>query len=427
MFSLRWFLTFTLLFLGLQAVADVNSMWRFWRQGDMAAASQEAQRLVASHSDQAHHVLMLTSFAQGKFQEAIAHQKRISTSYPRFRETLMPVIDAQKHLGQYADASAFAVQHSFNEPMGLQSSLRRLAKNPPKFVLQKTTEIPFKKDDPYNPYLPAFDMSLNGRSLVGHLDTGGTFVVISKELADQMGLKMSYLGKGHCNNREASVWTTLAHFQMGDLLVQGVPTEVSDCLNGTAMRDRVIFGTNVLQRFLSTIDYPGDRLVLSPFNRRVEHFKRISSGYRQVASQPFYIWADHYMFTKGQLSGAKNLNFFVDTGLVYFHADGRQAAFLTSTKKLIDMGYDSRVLAQSKVVDALGDIGLSEVVQSGHVIRHQDEITFGDFGGVEISGLIAHAFLRSYSWTIDFERMSYSFLKPVQRPKVRDVSAPPAP
>ena len=35
-----------------------------------------------------------------------------------------------------------------------------------------------------------------------------------------------------------------------------------------------------------------------------------------------------------------------------------------------------------------------------------------DLGGVQIDGLISHAFLKEYVWTLDFDRMRYVFSKP---------------
>lgn len=395
--------------LGFGVHADAKSAWKLWNDGDINAAARSATKLLSSDEDQAHHILMLTAFAQGRFQESIDQQKLISKSYSRFSQTLMPAIDSYRHLDRYRDAYAFALTYSMTEPPGLQEALRQYAANPPSFQLVTTTEVPFKVSDPFNPYLPAFDISLNGRPMTGHIDTGGTFVVISKELADQMGLKYTYFGKGHCNNKDASVWTTQTTFRLGGLSVVGIPTEISDCLDGTAMKDRIIFGTNILQRFLSTLDYPKGRLVMSPFSQRAEHFRRVSSGYRHSTKQKFHIWADHYMFTKGQISGFKGLNFFVDTGLVDFHADGRQAAFFTSTQNLMDRGYDPGNLSKADVVDISGDFGLRKLIQSGHTVKHQEKISFSDFGGVKITGLIAHSFLNQYSWTIDFERMAYDF------------------
>ncbi|MGE0762919.1 MAG: retroviral-like aspartic protease family protein [Bdellovibrionales bacterium] len=405
----KLFVMFALSFLGCSANASANSMWQLWQQGNISAAKKSAQRFLQVDADQARHVLMLTAFARGKFQEAIDQQQLISNSYSRFQDTLMPVIDAYRHLGQYSEAYAFAVNHSVNEPVGLQDALKQYSVSPPKFQLAKATEIPFKMNDPFNPYLPGFDLTLNGRTMIGHIDTGGTFVVISKELADQMGLKYTYFGNGHCNGKEASVWFTQTTMQLGDLLVTGIPTEISDCLDGTAMKARAIFGTNILQRFLSTIDYPKNRLVLSPFTQRSAHARLVSTGYSSSTKQKFHIWGDHYMFAKGQMSGFKNRNFFVDTGLVTFHADGRQSAFLTSTKNLIDMGYDQQTLANDNVVNIIGDVGFKRIVQSGHAVQHQGVISFSNFGGVEITGLIGHAFLNKYSWTIDFEKMSYTF------------------
>ena len=35
-----------------------------------------------------------------------------------------------------------------------------------------------------------------------------------------------------------------------------------------------------------------------------------------------------------------------------------------------------------------------------------------NLGGVHIDGLISHAFLKEYVWTLDFDRMCYVFSKP---------------
>lgn len=39
------------------------------------------------------------------------------------------------------------------------------------------------------------------------------------------------------------------------------------------------------------------------------------------------------------------------------------------------------------------------------------------FGGVRIDGLISHAFLKRYVWTIDFDARTYQFAEPPSRPE----------
>lgn len=115
------------------------------------------------------------------------------------------------------------------------------------------------------------------------------------------------------------------------------------------------------------------------------------------------------MFAKGSLGDKKDINFFVDTGLVSFHNDGRQASVFTSTQTLLDLGYDKKDLEKNQSIELSGVVGLGPLLQSDQIAIHQEQIPFRNFGGVKISGLIAHAFLNKYRWTIDFENMKYTF------------------
>lgn len=383
--------------------------WDLWRKGQVHEAAIEATKSLGKDSNQAHHILLLTSFAQGKFENAIEHQAKIDESYVNYSKTIMPTVDAYQHLGRYRDAHNFAAKHLLNKSPELVAALKELAGHPPLFELGKTTIVPFKTQHPLNPYLPAFDMDLNGHPVTAHVDTGGTFLVISQAFANELGLQYTYYADGNCNNRPGKIWFTQTNIKLGDLRVQNIPTLVSDCINSPQTKDLVIFGTNVLQRLLSTLDYPKNRLVLSPFSERASHEAEVQQGYSQHKKQPFFIWGDHYMFARGAISGATDLNFFIDTGLVSFHSDGRQAAFFTSTKNLLNWGYGQDGLKTGSTTEINGELSLGNLSQANHIVKHQEAIAFDDFGGVEIHGLIGHAFLKRYSWTIDFERMQYTF------------------
>jgi predicted aspartyl protease len=387
-----------------------KTAWDLWEKGDIQGTKVEALKLLKASPDEANHLLSLVSFVQGKFDKTIDYQEKVSSSYSEYKSTVMPVVDAYRHLDLYQSAYQFAQKnHDFSPE--LLSALAEMKNNQPKFVLKRTTKIPFKKSDFLNGYLPAFDMKINGLAVTSHLDTGGPFLVISTKLADKIGATYTYLSEGNCNNRKAKVWFAQTKIQLGDIEGINIPTMVSDCINGSVVEDRVIFGTNLLQRFLSTIDYPQSRLVISPFHLRTQHESLVSKVYSEEYSQQFYIWGDHYMFAKGQIGGRQNLNFFVDTGLVQFHTDGRQAAFFTTTDNLITWGYDEGELESDKVLNIRGSLGFASLVQNSHAVVHQEKVSFDNFGGIKISGLIGHAFIKNYSWTIDFENMTYKFLK----------------
>lgn len=54
---------------------------------------------------------------------------------------------------------------------------------------------------------------------------------------------------------------------------------------------------------------------------------------------PFFVWGDHYMFARGGFGDHRDLNFFVDSGLVSLHADGRGGIRPASTIDFDRMEY----------------------------------------------------------------------------------------
>ncbi|UCF17903.1 MAG: hypothetical protein JSW59_10640, partial [Phycisphaerales bacterium] len=51
-------------------------------------------------------------------------------------------------------------------------------------------------------------------------------------------------------------------FTLGDAILENVPVVGMPTLTG--QQDFIIFGTNVLQQFCSTLDYPNKKLLLAP-------------------------------------------------------------------------------------------------------------------------------------------------------------------
>ena len=87
-----------------------------------------------------------------------------------------------------------------------------------------------------------------------------------------------------------------------------------------------------------------------------------------------------------------------------------QSAFTTSQTKFLEWGFTEDQTDQPRIESnqalAIGPLKQTELFfRSGKV---------GDtsFGGVRIDGLISHAFLKHYTWTIDFDERVYSFRRP---------------
>jgi hypothetical protein len=198
-------------------------------------------------------------------------------------------------------------------------------------------------------------------------------------------------------------------FVLGDIVLHNVPVDVLSSLEGEA--DFVIFGTNLLEQFLSTLDYSGRRLILS--RRRdgsagAEHLTLLPSG---GISVPFYLWSDHYMFARGGFDQRRDLNLLVDSGLVVLGPDGRggtrQASFTSSKRKLREWEVPDAEIAK-EYFETAGPLSLGPLQEDRPfvVVAAAGDTTFG---GVRIDGLISHAFLKRYAWTIDFDSRHYLF------------------
>jgi hypothetical protein len=88
----------------------------------------------------------------------------------------------------------------------------------------------------------------------------------------------------------------------------------------------------------------------------------------------------------------------------------RQAAFTTSKAKLLTWGFSENEISRG-AFDASQALGLGPLRQSGLLIL-PGSVGDTSFGGVRIDGLISHAYLKRYSWTLDFERRRYIFTEP---------------
>ncbi len=198
-------------------------------------------------------------------------------------------------------------------------------------------------------------------------------------------------------------------FKLGDAVLENVPVAVLPSLSGS--QDFIIFGTNVLEQFHSTLDYPRKRLILSPRDDdelRKRHMQMLPG--RRV-EMPFYLWADHYMFARGGFGDHRSLNFFIDSGLVKLGWSRlwlRQACFATTPALYKTWGVEEDA-AESDLFQSPLPISLGELEQRDQFFTPTPELYASSFGGVRIDGLLSHAFLKRYAWTIDFDRGVYVF------------------
>lgn len=379
-----------------------------WKNGDIEealACVESVQPASAAQADSKSALLMVIAFVKGQYRDSIESYRAISRDSPNFKSTAIVAAQAAHHMHDFALSRQLIEDGSVDHP-GTLATFRLFEQRPLSISLDGLDIIPFDYSVS-TLRMPAFDVAVNGFRMKGVLDTGASYLAMSPFLADKVGIKTVPVGEGRAAQRQTQAYLGVAEFSVGRVSATNVPVHVVEPLGQPQTRDVVVFGTTFLSNFLTTIDYPRRRLILSARSDATASERHRSEIAPFEAAMPFYMWSDHYMFAKGSLDSNTNLNFFVDTGLVDTRR-GKQAAFLTSTEILKSMGYSETELSRP-FIDLHGALALGSLSQDGLLAVHIADYQPTSFGGVAISGMIAHAFLERYVWTLDFESHVYGF------------------
>ena len=400
------------------ADSKLPDAWSAWHNGEI----KDAERLAATgpDTDEARHLLLLCAFVNGRYEEALKLYQKIDKSYPRYDELNSAAAMAYLHLGLYEEAGRFSRTHKIHDSAGDFDDINKdmievMAEHPLKVSLDKITIIPFAKDISAE-YFPPFEAEINGKKIVAHLDTGGAFLYMGPKRARKLGIKplkctpiFANTGRGY--KSQYDLCTGIAKsFRLGDACFENVPVATIPTLDLGV--NYAIFGTSVLEQFLSTMDYPNKRLILSPRNDPALRSKHLQMLPEKRAKLPFYLWGTHFMFARGGVGSDKNLNLFIDSGFVDFRWDSklrrRQAAFIAPRKNFLKWGNLPESTGKKNFEAA---ISLGPLTQDDCIItleRPRLKLSL-DFGGVRIDGVLSHAFLKNYSWTLDFDEHRYIF------------------
>ncbi len=395
---------------GEERLLASDEAWKNWENGEIDEAQRRAGAIADANGGKA--LLFLSAAVKGRYEDALELYAGIEPTYERLDELAEPVVNAYLHLKREEDAERFARGRELDPILAATVELR--AARPLKARLDGITEVPFSgrlfKPFLLRPYFPPFDAELEGQAVTVHVDTGGSFLHMSPERANSLGIDFAEAGSGKHGLREVPVKLGIANaFKLGDAVLENVPVAVLPSLSGS--QDFIIFGTNVLEQFHSTLDYPRKRLILSPRDDdefRKRHMQMLPG--RRV-EMPFYLWGDHYMFARGGFSDHRSLNFFIDSGLVklgWSRSWLRQACFATTPAHYTKWGVEKDA-AERELFQSGLPISLGELEQRDQLFTPTPELHVSSFGGVRIDGLLSHAFLKRYAWTIDFDRGVYVF------------------
>lgn len=279
-------------------------------------------------------------------------------------------------------------------------------------VLTDTTELIGFADTEVTAFLPGFGASLNGTAVNAHIDTGGTYLHMGVHRAQEFSIDLTKAGKGKHGANEVDVYRGIAKtFDLGPVRMENVPVVALPSLIDE--QDFVIFGTSMLQHFLPSIDYVNQVLILRPRNSDRKKSADFQDYTDSAVEMPFRMLGDHYMIATGGIGDQRNLNFFIDSGLVSLHPDAegpvRQAAFIAAKNDLESWGVDLSNRLSSGAYELSQELSLGLLAQAGHIILAPARPILSSMDGVEIHGLLSHAFLKRYAWTIDFDAGIYYF------------------
>ncbi len=277
------------------------------------------------------------------------------------------------------------------------------------------TVVPLTRVNP----LPILPIEVNGKRVNVFIDTGGSTLILDSKLAEELGIQPITAGVESFASGVRGTYTTgiADSVTIGEASLSNVPIGTLPVKEMTFGSLGGIIGTNVLQQFLSTIDYVNEQLVLYEKSEAGwQTFQQDIKG-KEAIEIPFYLADTHFMMAKGSLNGHEDLVFFVDSGLA------STDAFIASIQTLHDTGIPVPEMEADGGISVSGaglqiggapggtfpieTLGLGSTLQHDHTgnLGIRPPSTYWARGFIN-DGLISHQYLKHYSWTIDFTNMN---------------------
>lgn len=359
------------------------------------------------------------AFAQGNFEEAERAYEEAVAKNPSDAMALAGLARARLNNGQEDKAVELARRAQTIAPGNpVAASVLNIAQGrkamfaPDRFVIKRSDQAPavikFLRTDP----LPVVSVTIGSKTVNFLIDTGAPNVIISPELAQELGLTLEDAGQGvFAGGLQAQVRRTLVpKMQIGGIEIANVPAGViggrgqSPGGPGGLKTDGII-GTGFLMHFLSTLDYCRGELVLAPRADSAKFQARAQSAGDNIVRMWFI--ADHFIFARGRLGEAPEGLFLVDTGLGGAGLAPNKAA-LDEAKIAIDMSNPKTGMGGGgpvKFVEFRASASLGKLSQNDVIGNYI--IGTNPLGGMpfKTNGIISHSFFRQSRLTFDFDAM----------------------
>ncbi|MCL1847111.1 MAG: aspartyl protease family protein [Coriobacteriia bacterium] len=284
---------------------------------------------------------------------------------------------------------------------------------------EEVATVPFKATNP----LPLIQIELRGKPHNFIIDTGASDTILDHALVEALGIQVYGQGSGmFAGGTCADVMyglldsLTLGSIRIDTLPVMLLPSSTIAELSGVYKNRYPIsglIGIGIFKQFLTTMDYPAKCLVLRPKGATV------SQGDSAI-ELPFVLAASHMIISRGLING-KDMNIFFDSGLaaslaILLPSDSVRHAEIPVLKTMkVDASGGGGVAKIDIDVFRVASFKLGDLPEGKRLLGASgifpEQLYFDDKCGFFIDALISHQYLKSYTWTIDFDSMKMSSAK----------------
>ncbi len=271
------------------------------------------------------------------------------------------------------------------------------------------TEVPFVALDP----LPMLHVKVDGVDAIFLIDTGAPDIVLDPDFAGELHLTVTNAGIGtFAAGRRAPIERTLVpHLDVGgahadDVSASVLPTRPYHLLPD--VRIDGILGTGLFERFLATIDYPHRRLILRPRDTATSEQFEAQASHSGASIVQCWLVGDHTVFARARVGDAPEGLFLFDSGGTGIGVDASRELVAAAHLKLdaarasTGVGGGGSFVAIPFIAPSVAVGTASQSNVPGTYTPQGSPLTAFPF---TVDGVISHAFLENYAYTVDFTAM----------------------
>ncbi len=252
--------------------------------------------------------------------------------------------------------------------------------------------VPFVTIEP----LPVIRAIVNDKPAILLVDTGAD-LALEPTFAANAGVKLQ--GDGNGTISAMSLGAATAY----DVAVHAFPSHAASLFAHTKI-DGVV-GTTYFERFLVTLDYPHNRMILRPRSASVSAAFQRAAAAANAAIVPCLLVGDHFVIARARVNDAPAGQFLFDSGL----AGGGvmpSKALLDAAHIALDMSQAGGAAAATAIPFVANRVAVGSAVQTGVRGIYTPESSLLSGFPFTVWGAISNDFLKHYIFTVDFDAMT---------------------